>query len=153
MSQSRGRLLFAAVATALLTAAVVAVAISGSSDDEAIDDECVEEWNGDAIARSDGVHAYEAHGYNATLVTRVGPDGNVIPDADGPPTPDARCLVVFATPQPDFEPDFGVRVLDQGRWTGLVLADRVSLDRIAAMQSDATATANTTLLPDGRLAD
>jgi hypothetical protein len=153
MNGSRGRLVFAAATTAVLVAAVVAVAVSGSSDDEAPDDECLLEWNDDALARSDGVHAYTAHGYSATLITRVDPEGNVVEDATGEPTADARCAVVFASPQVDYEPEFGVRVLDAGRWTGLALADRVPLDQIAAMQRDATATANATLLPDGRLAD
>jgi hypothetical protein len=154
MSEGRGRLIFAAVATALLTAVIVAVAISGSSgDEETVDDECLPEWNDSALARSDGVHAYEAHGYRSTLLTRVDPDGLVIADAGGPPTPEARCAVVFASPQVDQEPDFGVRVLDDGRWAGLALVDRVPLDQIEAMQQDATATANVTLLPDGRLAD
>jgi hypothetical protein len=145
MSEGRGRLIFAAVATALLTAVIVAVAISGSSGEEqTTDDECLVAWNDDPLARSDGVHAYEAHGYRSTLLTRVDPEGDS--------TPDARCAVVFASPQVDQEPDFGVRVLDDGRWAGLALVDRVPLDQIEAMQREATATANVTLLPDGRLA-
>ena len=153
MSQGRGRLVFAAAATALLAAAVAAVALSGAGGDDVSGDPCLTAWNGDSIARSDGVHAYDTHGYRASLLTRVDPDGELAQDAEGDaPTPDARCAVIFASPQVDSEPDFGVRVLDSGRWTGLVQADRVPVDRIAELQADATETANATLLPDGRLA-
>jgi hypothetical protein len=44
-----------------------------------------------------------------------------------------------------------VRVFEDDRWAPLALDGGVGLDRIAAMQRDATATANATLLPDGRL--
>ena len=153
MSESRGRLVFAAVATAGLVAAVVAFAISGSSGEDAPADPCLTEWNADSIARSDGVHASRAHGYGPTLVTRVAPDGVLIAEADtaAEPTPEARCAVVFASPQVDSEPDFGVRVLDQGRWGGLALTDQVPLDEIERMQQEATETANASLLPDGQL--
>jgi hypothetical protein len=155
MTEGRGRLVFAAGATAILTAVIVVVVISGSSGEGGPADPCLATWNDDAIARSDGVHAYEAHGYSATLLTRVDPQGEVVADAqtDDPPTTEARCAVVFASPQVDSEPDFGVRVFDNGRWAGLVLVDRVPLEQIETMQRDATATANVTLLPDGRLAD
>jgi hypothetical protein len=155
MSQRGGRLAFAAVATAGLVAVVVAVAVSGSSDDEASADECLSAWNDDPVALSDGVHAYEAHGYRATLLTRVDPEGNVVPESEveGQPSPEQRCATIFASPQVDSELDFGARVLDEGRWAGLALVDRVPLDQIETLQRDATATANTTLLPDGRLTD
>jgi hypothetical protein len=154
MSQDRGRLVFAGIATAVLVAAVVAVTISGGSGDDASNDPCLAEWNDDGLARSDGVHAYTTHGYRATLLTRVGPEGELVEDAGGQePTADARCAVVFASPQVDSEPDFGVRVLEGDRWQGLAAADRVALNRIAELQRDATETANVTLLPDGRLAD
>jgi hypothetical protein len=155
MSPDRGRLAFAAVAAAVLVGVVVAVAVSGSSGDDAPADECLSEWNDDPVALSDGVHAYEAHGYRATLLTRVDPQGDVVDEAEfeGPPSPEQRCAVVFASPQVDAELDFGVRVHDDGRWAGLSLVDRIPTDRIEGMQRDATATANVTLLPDGRLAD
>ena len=156
MSDGRGRLAFAAGATAILTAAIVVVVISGSSGEEdGPADPCLAIWNDDPLARSDGVHAYEAHGYRATRLTRVDPEGEVVADAqtDDQPTPEARCAVVFASPQVDSEPDFGVRVFDDGRWAGLALVDRVPLEQIETLQRDATATANVTLLPDGRLAD
>lgn len=153
MSANRGRLVFAAAAFLLLIAAVVAVAVSGGSGDDGVaGDPCLTEWNDDPIALSDGVHAYDTHTYRATLLTRIDAEGELAPDALGEaPSPQARCAVIFASPKVDAEPDFGVRVLD-GRWTGLVQADRAELDRIAELQRDATETANVTLLPDGRLA-
>ena len=154
MNQNRGRLVFVAVATAVLVAVVVGVAVSGSSGDDAANDPCLAEWNDDAIARSDGVHAYATHGYRATLLTRVDADGELVEDAGGQePTADARCAVIFASPQVDSEPDFGVRVLEGDRWQGLAATDGVAIDRIAELQREATETANVTLLPDGRLAD
>ena len=155
MSGGRGRLVFAGVATALLIAAVVAVAVSGSADEDAPADECLAVWNDDAVGRSDGVHAYTAHGYRAVLVGRVDPEGELIGEAvvEGEPSPEQRCAVIFAAPRVDSEPDFGVRVHDDGRWAGLAVLDRVPLDRIEALQRDATATADATLLPDGRLSD
>ena len=148
MSRNRPRLVFAAVATAVLAAVVTAVAVSGSSDDAApsADTECVTAWNGDPVALGDGAHAYSGHGYRDVLVSRVDTDGALSDGADG------RCAVVFAAPQVDQEPGFGVRVLDGGEWVGLAFADRVEFDDIAAMQREATATANALLLPDGRLA-
>lgn len=155
MSQNRARLAFAGVAIASLVAVVVAVTVSGSSGDESPADECLSAWNDDPVALSDGVHAYEAHGYRATLLARVDPEGNLVAESDveGAPSEQQRCAVVFASPQVDSEPDFGVRVLDEGRWAGLALVDRVPLDQIEALQQDATATSNATLLPDGRLTD
>jgi hypothetical protein len=155
MREGRGRLAFAAGATAILTAAIIAVVISGSSGDEGSADPCLAIWNDDPLARSDGVHAYEVHGYRATFLTRIDPQGDVVADArtENQPTNEARCAVVFASPQVDSEPDFGARVFDDGRWVGLALVDRVPLEQIETLQRDATATANVTLLPDGRLAD
>jgi hypothetical protein len=155
MREGRGRLVFAAGAAAVLTAAIVGVAISGSSGEDASADACLPIWNDDAIARSDGVHAYQAHGYRATLLGRVDPQGELVTDAktEDAPTSDARCAVIFASPEVDAEPDFGVRVFDEGRWAGLALVDRVPLARIEALQQAATETANVTLLPDGRLTD
>jgi hypothetical protein len=154
MNRNRGRLAFAGIATAVLVAAVVAVTVSGGSGGDASDDPCLAEWNDDALARSDGVHAYTTHGYRATLLTRLDPDGELLTDAgDEAPSPESHCAVVFASPQVDSEPGFGVRVLEGEAWAGLADAHGVSLERIAELQRDATETANVTLLPDGRLAD
>jgi hypothetical protein len=153
MKDGRGRLVFAAGATVLLVAAVAIVAVSGSSTEESqVDDQCLQLWNDDSFGTSDGVHAYRAHGYSDTLVTRIDSEGEVIAEGADAAPGDSRCAVIFAAPTVDQEPEFGVRVYDQGRWAGLALVDRVPLDQIEAMQREATATANATLLPDGRLA-
>ena len=40
-------------------------------------------WNDDLVApRQDGIHAYTAHGYRQTLVTRIDRDGQIVEDAD-----------------------------------------------------------------------
>lgn len=153
MSVRRGRLAFAAGAAAVLLVAVVAVAVGGpSSSSDAAAGECLAAWNDDAVARSEGVHAYGTHGYRETLVARVDRDGEILESPDREPSPDERCAVIFAATEVDDEPEFGVRVHDDGRWHGLALVDRVPLAVIETMQREATGAANATLLPDGRLA-
>ena len=145
------RLIFAATAATALATAVVIAALADSSDPDAAtsDNECILAWNDDPLARGDGLHALRAHSYSAAYVTRVDQRGRLLePDART-----GRCVVVFASPVVDREPDFGVRVHDAGRWAGLALTDRVPLDEIEVMQKDALNTANATVLPDGQLAD
>jgi len=151
-----------AVGAALVLATLVGVVVAtGSSGDNEVTNECIAAWNGDPIAAAPdigGVHAYEAppigHGYREALATRVNADGNVLEATDGEPAlddPDARCAVVFAAPELDFEPGFGVFVFDSGRWASLMNVDGLPLDRIEEIQADAIATANATLLADGTL--
>ena len=154
----RTRLAIALGAALLLAALVGVVVITGGSDDEqsaAPTGTCFEAWNEDPLAAfQDGQHAYATHGYRQTLVTRLDRDAEVIesPDDDAPADdPEARCAVIFAAPQVDDEPDFGVRVFDQGRWTGLTLTDKVPLEHIADLQADAISDSNAELLADGKL--
>lgn len=152
----RARLAIAAGATVLLAAIVgIVLATGGGSDEPGIANECITSWNDDPIAPlQDGTHAYAAHGYRETLVTRLDDDGNVLDTEDGavpPGEPDARCAVIFAAPQVDFEPDFGVRVENEQGWVGLVLAEKLEVGEIEAMQQQAVAVANARLLPDGTL--
>ena len=96
------------------------------------------------------------HGYRQTLVTRVDVEGEIIEspdDAAASDDPQSRCAVVFASPQVDSEPDCGVRVFDDGHWTGLAITDKVPVDEIAAMQADAVDDSNALLTADGRLAN
>ena len=133
-ASQRARLAIVGGATVLLAAIVGIVVATGGSDEPpgAPTGVCFEAWNEDPIAPlQDGTHAYSAHGYRQTLVTRLDREGEIVDDADDDAPaddPDARCAVIFASPQPDFEPDFGVRVYDEGRWTGLALADKAPLD-------------------------
>ena len=153
MTEGRGRLAFAAGATAILTAAIVVVVISGSSGEEG----ARRPLPGDLERRPDRPLRRRPRLRGARLQRdpldarrSAGRGGRGRPDRQ--PTAEARCAVVFASPQVDSEPDFGVRVFDDGRWVGLALVDRVPLEQIETLQADATATANVTLLPDGRLA-
>lgn len=147
----RGRLTIVIAATLLLAGVVLVAALGSSSGapEEETPEDCLAAWNGDRVALSDGVHAYDAHDYRAVLVTRVDDAGTIL----DPGAAEGRCAVVFAAPQVDSEPDFGVRVYTSGDWAGLAITDAVALEDIARSQRDATATANATLLPDGSLTD
>lgn len=152
----RARLAIASGAVALLAALVAIVVVTGGSDDPAeITNECIEAWNDDPLVQTQsGVHAFSGHGYRATLATRLDDEGNIVETEDGAEStevPDARCGVIFAAPQFDFEPGFGVFVLDKGRWVGLATAEKVELNRIEEIQADAVSNPNATLLSNGRL--
>ena len=155
----RARLAVALGATFLL-AAIVGIVLATRASDEgsaAPTGTCFVAWNEDPIApRQDGIHAYTAHGYRETLVTRIDPEGELVDDPGDeldPDDPDARCAVIFASPQADEEPDFGVRVFDAGRWTGLTLADGTQLEDIARLQAEAVAQANALLASNGTLSE
>jgi hypothetical protein len=157
-TSQRARLAFALGATlALIAIVLVVVATRGSDEDtsELLADTCFKTWNEDLIApRQDGVHAYTGHGYRQTLVTRLDRDGQIVglgDDSAAADDPDARCAVIFASPQVDSEPDFGVRVFDKGRWTGLALSDGTTLEDIAGLQAEAVADSNAILLSNGTL--
>jgi hypothetical protein len=158
-ASQRARLAVVLGAAFLLVAIVVVVMSTRSSDKESdlVASTCFKAWNEDLIApRQDGIHAYTTHGYRQTLVTRVDRDVNVIglgDDSTPADDPAARCTVIFASPQGDSEPDFGVRVFDKGRWTGLALSDRVPLEEIAALQAEAVADSNALLVSNGTLED
>ena len=156
-ASQRARLAIVAGGTLLLAAIVGIVVLTGGSEEApgAPTGTCFETWNQDAIAPiQDGQHAYNAHGYRQTLVTRLDRDGQITDDpGDEVPAddPNARCVVIFAAPQPDFEPDFGVRVYDKGVWTGLALADKAELDEIADLQAEAVPDTNAVLAASGQL--
>lgn len=156
-ARPRGRLVFALGASVLLAMVIGIVVVTGSEEEAEAQSPCVAAWNGDAIATgTDGTHAYADHSYRATLVTRMTPDGELLsPDSDDAGQDDVnRCVVVFATPEVVREPDFGVRVFEDGRWSSLILLDKkVELEEIEKIQQDAVATANATLLPTGLLSE
>lgn len=158
-ASQRARLAIALAATFLL-AVIVGVVLATRGSDEgpsAPTGACFVAWNEDPVApRQDGIHAYVAHGYRQTLVARLDRDGQILEDADdelAPDDADARCAVIFASPQPDFEPDFGVRVFDKGVWTGLALADGTQLEDIESLQAEAVATSNALLGSNGLLTE
>lgn len=156
-ASQRARLAIVGGAAVLLAAIVGIVVATGGSDEapSAPTGVCFETWNDDPIAPiQDGQHAFSAHGYRQTLVTRLDREGEIVEDADEEAPaddPDARCAVIFASPQPDFEPDFGVRVYDEGRWTGLAITDKAPLDEIAALQAEAVSESNSVVAASGQL--
>jgi len=144
----RGRLaIVAAAATLLVAMVVVGTQLGGTKSEGSAEDPCVRAWNSDPVARQDGVHAYKVHRYRATLVTRVDAEATLLE----PGSAQGRCAVVFASPRPDQELDFGVRVYEQGRWAGLGLVDGLTIDEIGDMQREAMSRVNATLHPDGTL--
>ena len=154
----RARLVIAGAAAALLAVIITVVVATRESEDEPselLSNACFEAWNEDALAPvQDGTHAYSEHGYREALVTRIDREGRPVglgDDSTPPDDPAARCAVIFASPQVDEEPDFGVRVYDEGRWTGLVLADETPLREISDLQADAVADANAVLASNGIL--
>jgi hypothetical protein len=164
-TSQRARLAIALAATFLL-AVIVGIVLATRGSDEGPTDPtgtCFVSWNEDPVApRQDGIHAYVAHGYRQTLVARVDRDGQIVEDPDDelpPDDPDARCAVIFASPQVDEEPDFGVRVFarnvrgaDSG-WTGLALADGTQLEDIESLQAEAVAISNALLGSNGLLTE
>jgi hypothetical protein len=145
----------AALFLGVIIGVVVMVGASGSDQPALPTGTCFEAWNEDPVAPIDqGQHAYSAHGYRQTLVARLDRDLQIIDEsledrvADDPK---ARCLVIFASPQPDFEPDFGVRVFDTGRWAGLAETDKATLDDIARLQAEAVSDSNALLTSSGKL--
>jgi hypothetical protein len=155
----RTRLLVAVGAAAFLgiLVAVVTVSGGGGSEEAALPSEtCFRAWNEDPLAPAqDGIHAFNAHGYRQVLVTRLDREGEVAEsraDELAPDDPTARCAVVFASPQVDDEPEFGVRVFEEGLWTGLTLPDG-PLERIAELQSQAVSESNAVLRADGTLSE
>ena len=149
-----------AIGAAVLFAAIVGIVVVTRDSDEVAatpTGTCFTTWNQDEVALSqDGQHAYESHGYRETLVTRLDAEGEIIQEPDDdlePDDPDARCAVIFASPQVDEEPDFGVRVFARGRWTGLVLADGVELEAVTELQAQAVSLANAVLRADGTLVE
>jgi len=158
-SAQRTRLAVALGASVLLAAILGIVIATGGSDAAPATPTgtCFEAWNDDAIAPvQDGQHAYAEHGYRQALVTRVDSEGKIVDSPDdhaAADDPEARCAVIFASPRVDMEPDFGVRVFDEGRWTGLALTDKLKPEEIASLQADAVAPANALLTTGGRLAD
>ncbi len=159
-ASQRARLAIALGATILLAAIIgIVVATRGGEEEpsELLSSTCFEAWNEDLVApRQDGIHAYSAHGYRQTLVTRLDAEAQTLglgDDATPADKPGARCAVIFASPQPDFEPDFGVRVYEKGRWSGLGLTDESPLKVIARLQAEAVADSNAVLVTNGTLGE
>jgi hypothetical protein len=145
----------AALFLGIIVGAVVLVGASGSDRPGLPTGTCFKAWNEDPIAPiQDGQHAYNAHGYRQVLVTRIDRDLQIVEEPleeEAADAPAARCAVIFAAPQPDFEPDFGVRIYDSGRWFGLAVTDKATLDDIGRLQSEAVPVSNSLLTASGKV--
>lgn len=147
---ARGRLVFAALLFAGLGIGVAVVIFSGgdSEDPDAADPACIEEWNSDPAALSLGTHQASGHGYTAVEVTRLSGDGEEPAEGE-----EGACAVVFAARFLDPELSAAAQIRKEGRWAALSESEQVSEGRLSELQSAATADANATVTPDGRLAD
>jgi hypothetical protein len=107
---------------------------------------CIEKWNSDEAAVSDGRHASGFHGYSRTQVAYLSAAGDLV----GPsPAAGADCAVIFASNGLDSEPDYAVRALREGSWGGVDTT--VNLDRLGDLQAGAFDGANATLDAGGKL--
>lgn len=105
---------------------------------------CVDNWNGEDIALTVGLHAHDGHGIRRALVERV-----EAPDAKNVRTK-TTCLVVFATERGDKE--FGTLGLVVTRFGWSQLFELGESDaELDALQESASTGANASLLPDGKL--
>jgi hypothetical protein len=152
-SGQRARLVFAGSALAVLAAVVVAIVVagSGSGEDTSVAPpplSCLEGWNGDAEARSLGVHQSTAHGYARLHVLRLSEDGT---PADDPS--EGLCAVVFARTQLDPERGAAAQILVGERWVPLSERPGVEPERLAELQSEAMELANAQLRPDGTIVE
>ena len=147
----RTRLLYAGGALAGFGAltAIVLIATGGGDDAppaEPAPQACLEKWNDDEGALSDGRHAFSFHGYTRTQVAYISQQGDVL----GPGSaPGAECAVIFASNGLDSEPDFAVRALQDGSWGGI--NTRVDSSVLASLQAGAFNGANAELRKSGKL--
>jgi hypothetical protein len=158
---ARARLVAAGVGVSLLAAIVIAVVVFSSGEGEGVEGapaDCVESWNTGEGAATAGSHAASLHGATSAWVVYLSERGEKASAADG------MCAVIFPSPQPDPEPEFGVTVETSEGWLPLFASRRapvsreyfggrspVSLDRIGELQREAMSATNATLLPDGTL--
>jgi hypothetical protein len=146
----RTRLLFAAGALGAFAILIGIVVLATGGDEpppaDPAPEACIEKWNADEDALSDGRHASGFHGYSRTQVAYVSKRGAVI----GPsPAAGAGCAVIFASNGLDSEPDYAVRALQGDRWGGINTT--VAAATLADLQAGAFNGANATLETNGEL--
>lgn len=146
----RARLIYACTAFLALGVLVAGVlALSGGSEGAGAAEapgECLERWNSDRSARSFGRHNALAHGYSHAQVLTLTSDGSA-PISAG--DPDASCAVIFASTSLDPERVVAGQIYLQARWQPL--NGLLDVERLAALQSEAVAAANTALTQTGEL--
>ena len=148
----RARLALALGAALLLAGVIAAVlALGGGSEDAGgpvASRDCIEAWNGDERATSDGRHNAVFHQYDDVQVTRLElADGALIESEQG------ECAVVFGAVELDREPVAAGQLLRGGAWTPFSLLAGVELERVAELQGEAIESPNATIDEQGRLAE
>jgi hypothetical protein len=147
---NRARALIAIGALATFGILIAVILLAGGDDGAdvaAAPEECVEAWNGDPHAVSNGVHNFNSHGYASVQVAYANEDGTEIAPS---PVDGGGCVVVFAAQALDPEPVAAAEIKLAKRW--VPLSYEAELDRLAELQSDAMASANAQLSEDGTLA-
>ena len=108
--------------------------------------ECLESWNAETTSQTFGRHVYDTHDSRRVQVTTLGPvDPNPNVDEAG------ACAAIFAVPESDIEYGYvGLVETDLG-WASMQELARDDPAAQNEIQADASAAANATLLPDGKL--
>ena len=147
---SRARALIAIGALAALAALIAAVLVLGGSEDGAeaagAPEECIELWNSDRQAVSNGIHNASAHGYTRVQIAYASEDGSEIRNE---PVAGGGCIVIFAAQALDPEPVAAAEINLDGRWSPM--SESAEPARLAELKSDALSEANAQLAPDGRV--
>lgn len=130
---------------------LAAAALGGCGADQgsvaAVPSECLERWNAEASSQSFGRHVYNTHESHRAQVAMLEPvDANPNVEAGG------ACAVIFAVPESDIEYGYvGLVTTDYG-WASMQELAREDPTALDGIQSEASAAANATVFPDGKLA-
>ena len=146
---SRARALIAIVALAGFGVLIAVILLTGGSEGRTFTEapaECVERWNDDPHAVSNGVHNFNSHGYASVQVAYASVDGSEVAST---PVTGGGCVVVFAAQALDPEPVAAAEINLSERW--VPLSTKTVEERLAELQSDAISAANARLSADGRL--
>jgi hypothetical protein len=150
VTSSRARILIAVGAAAVLTVAIVVIAVaSGGSEGRevvAAPQECVEAWNRDQAALAYGRHNFSFHLYEGALVTYLTEDGQEVGEGEG-----GLCAVIFPSEALDPEPFAAGQALTKDLWIPLSDLEGMELSRLAELQVLAAGSPNTSLDVQGKL--
>lgn len=135
MAGPRGRIVAAAaLATGLIV--VVALLVSSGSGEEAVvaaPEDCLRDWNADAVSRERARHVLTFHGYPEAQASEEG----------------GACVVAFPASVVDPEQEYAGFTGRRSDWDPL--SETRSPEELGALQSAAITDANVTITPDGRL--
>lgn len=108
--------------------------------------QCLEDWNAQSTSQTFGQHVYDTHDsrrVQVAVLKPVTPTPNI--DEEG------ACAAIFAVPESDYEYGYvGLVETDLG-WASMQELARDDPTAQDEIQADASAAANATLLPDGKL--